>query len=250
MRDEILFPQRGKQGDLFFENGGCTMALIILDNISWKVDVGKLFKRFHLQTGSQDAAKVEALVRQAEKIGRPKALYKEAYVEDKGEDFVIVDGVKLTSRILRANLEHVYRVFPYIVTCGTELDEWSDSIDDILESYWADGIKEMALYEALKAFERHLDENFHPGKTSSMNPGSLQDWPISQQKQLFQILDDPKKYIGVELTDSYLMLPMKSVSGIRFSTEVGFENCKLCTRENCPGRRAPYDPEVARTYGM
>lgn len=226
------------------------MALIVLDNISWKVDVDKLLKRFHLQPGSQDAAKVEALARQAEKIGKPKALYKEAYVEDKGEDFVIVDGVKLTSHILRTNLEQVYKVFPYIVTCGTELDEWSNSIDGILESYWADGIKEMALAEALKAFERHLHENFRPGKTTSMNPGSLQDWPISQQKQLFQILDDPKRYIGVELTESYLMLPMKSVSGIRFATEVGFENCKLCRRENCPGRRVPYDPEFAKSYGV
>lgn len=226
------------------------MGLMVLDNISWKVDVDRLLKKFRLQPGSQDAAKVEALARQAEEIGRPKVLYKEAYVEDKGEDFVIVDGVKLTSRILRTNLEHVYRVFPYIVTCGTELERWSETIDDILESYWADGIKEMALYEALKAFERHLEENFHPGKTSSMNPGSLQDWPISQQKQLFQILDDPKRYIGVELTDSYLMLPMKSVSGIRFTTQVGFENCKLCSRENCPGRRAPYDPEFAKSYGM
>lgn len=224
------------------------MNLIVLDNISWKVDVNKLLKRFHLQPDSQDAAKVETLARQAEEIGRPKVLYKEAYVEDKGEDFVIVDGVKLTSRILRMNLEEVYRVFPYIATCGTELERWSETLDDILESYWADCIKEMALAEALKAFEKHLDENFHPGTTSSMNPGSLQDWPISQQRKLFQILDDPKRYIGVELTDSYLMLPIKSVSGIRFATEIEFENCKLCSRENCPGRRAPYDPEFAKCY--
>lgn len=226
------------------------MGLILMDDISWNVDVSKLLERFHLQPGSHDAARVEELVRQAQEIGRPKVLYKEAYIEDKGDDFVIVDGVKLTSRILRTNLEKVYRVFPYIATCGTELEKWSETMDDILERYWADGIKEMALREAQKAFEKHLDENFRPGKTSSMNPGSLQDWPISQQRQLFQILVDPERYIGVKLTDSCLMLPIKSISGIRFSTDIDFENCKLCSRENCPGRRAPYDPELAKSYGI
>lgn len=232
------------------ENGGWAVGLIVLDNISWKADVDKLSEKFRLQPGSQDAMRVEALAREAEEIARPKVLYKEAYIDDKGEDFVVVDGIKLTSRILSINLGQVHRVFPYIVTCGTELEKWSETIGDILESYWAEGIKEMALAEASKAFEKHLEENFHLGKTSSMNPGSLEDWPITQQKQLFQILGDPKRYIGVELTDSYLMLPMKSVSGIRFPTRVDYENCKLCPRQNCPNRRAPYDPELVKSYGM
>jgi len=233
----------------FNENGGWIVGLIVLDNIPWKVDVNRLLERFRLQPGSQDAMRVEELAREAQEIGRPKVLYKEAHIDDRGEDYVVVDGIKLTSRILSINLEHVHRVFPYVATCGTELEEWSKAMDDILESYWVEGIKEMALAEASMAFDKHLEENFRPGKTSSMNPGSLEDWPITQQTQLFRILDDPKRYIGVELTDSYLMVPMKSVSGIRFATQVDYVNCKLCTRENCPNRRAPYDPEFAKSYG-
>ena len=57
--------------------------------------------------------------------------------------------------------------------------------------------------------------------------------------------------IGLELTDSCLMLPYKSVSGIAYETEATFENCMLCTRENCPTRRAPYDASMgAKTYHM
>ena len=37
------------------------------------------------------------------------------------------------------------------------------------------------------------------------------------------------------------MSPIKSVSGILFPTEVTYENCQLCPRDLCPGRRAPYD---------
>lgn len=225
-------------------------GLTVLEDISWKADIDGLMKRFCLQPDSPDAKRVEVLARQAEEIGRPKVLYKEAHVEDKGEDYVIVDGVRLTSRVLRINLEGAYRVFPYIATSGTELERWSENIDDILERYWADTIKEIALYEALRAFEKHLDENFNPGRTSSMNPGSLGDWPICQQRQLFKILGHPERYIGVKLTESYLMLPIKSLSGIRFSTQIDFENCKLCSRKSCSDRRVPYDPELARSYGI
>ena len=50
--------------------------------------------------------------------------------------------------------------------------------------------------------------------------------------------------IGVKLTESYLMEPNKSVSGIRFPTEERFESCMLCPRQDCPGRRSAYDPEL------
>ena len=79
-----------------------------------------------------------------------------------------------------------------------------------------------------------------------MNPGSLEDWPIQQQTQVFELLGDPLRDVGVRLTDSFLMVPIKSVSGIRYPTETSFESCQLCPREKCTGRRAPYDPELWR----
>ena len=47
--------------------------------------------------------------------------------------------------------------------------------------------------------------------------------------------------LGVRLTDSLLMIPSKSVSGIRFPTEQTFASCQLCPRAGCPSRQAPYD---------
>jgi hypothetical protein len=40
------------------------------------------------------------------------------------------------------------------------------------------------------------------------------------------------------------MLPNKSVSGIRFPTEIAFESCQLCRRENCSSRRAAFDKNM------
>jgi predicted transcriptional regulator len=42
------------------------------------------------------------------------------------------------------------------------------------------------------------------------------------------------------------MIPLKSTSGILFPTEVDYKNCQLCSRKNCPGRKAPYNPELLK----
>jgi predicted transcriptional regulator len=77
-----------------------------------------------------------------------------------------------------------------------------------------------------------------------MNPGSLTDWPLREQRALFSLLGDVQATVGVELTNSLLMVPTKSVSGIFFPAEESFASCQLCPREACPNRRAPYDPEL------
>jgi hypothetical protein len=99
----------------------------------------------------------------------------------------------------------------------------------------------MALRSAMQTLSEHLEARFRPGHLSRMNPGSLTDWPIQEQRKLFALLGNPKDAIGVELTKSLIMVPLKSVSGISFPAEVDFASCQLCPRENCPGRRAPYD---------
>ena len=105
-----------------------------------------------------------------------------AYVQRRGDDSVVVDGVTFTSRVLRVNLDRVHRVFAFLGTCGTELDAWSGSIEDVFERYWADAIKQTALGAALRALDRHVVRRYRPGETSTMNPGSLEDWPRPEGK--------------------------------------------------------------------
>lgn len=217
------------------------MSLIILDSIDFKVDTDKLLKKLHIDEDSDDLEDVLKFAEIAGEIGRPKIMYKEANIDVKGDGYVVVDGIKFTSRLLRTNLDAVDRVFPYVCTCGSELNDWAKSLDDMLEQYWVDKIMEMALEEAVAAFQIHIDANYKLGTTSNMNPGSLEDWPISQQRELFALLEDPYEKIGVELTDSFLMLPIKSISGLRFSSDINFVNCQLCPRERCENRRAEYD---------
>jgi hypothetical protein len=81
-----------------------------------------------------------------------------------------------------------------------------------------------------------------------MDPGSLEDWPITEQPKLFSIFGDTERLVGVRLTNSMLMIPRKSISGIFFPSEEGFTSCQLCDRDTCPGRRAPYDEVLATKF--
>jgi hypothetical protein len=78
--------------------------------------------------------------------------------------------------------------------------------------------------------------------------GSADIWPITQQKELFSIFGDVESLIGVRLTDTYMMIPLKSVSGVIFQTETTFETCQLCPKTACIGRRVEYNPDLVRKY--
>ncbi len=226
------------------------MQPIIYECDSVVFDITQLANELRIRPGSAmlDDLREMALVAQA--VARPRVLYTLALVELDGDDRVRLNGVTFTSRVLRVNLQEVHRVFPFVATCGREVDDWSIAYQgDMLQEFWADAIKAAALFQGMQAFEAHLIECYQPGLLNSMNPGSLEDWPMPQQRPLFSLLGDVRAQIGVELTDSLLMVPTKSVSGILFPSESGFASCQLCPRELCPNRRAPYDAELfARKY--
>lgn len=218
------------------------MEPVTLDRIAWNPSIDDIAKRLHVREGSPQEGELLDLVRAAKEIGRPKALGGIAYVEGRGDDFVVIDGIRFTSRVLAVNLAATNRVFPFLATCGVELEQWADSLEDILHRFWSEAIRENALRSALQALTDYVDETYRPGHTSRMNPGSLADWPLGEQTPLFELLGDPEAAVGVRLTESLLMVPSKSVSGIRFGKDGSFESCMLCPREACPNRRAPYDP--------
>jgi len=221
----------------------------ILNNIPVEVDPEEVRRILHLNR-SGDLQLMQRLINTATPLIEPKAAFKLCYIEKKLKDAVIVDGMRLKSKVLRKNLDPVERLFPYVVTIGPRLEEASRKISDTLEKYYLDVIGNVALTAVRKYLRKHLSTKFALGKISFMSPGSLPDWPLEAQDQLFQLLADVEDAIGVYLTQSLLMIPTKSVSGIYFQTEVSFLSCQLCQRGNCPGRKARYNEKRAREYGI
>ena len=220
-----------------------------LDNLPAEVDLKEVRRILHLDR-DRDIQTVQRLIGMATPLIEPKAAFKLCYIEKKLKDAVIVDGMRLKSNVLRKNLDPVERLFPYVVTIGAKLEKAFRQISDPLEKYYLDVIGNVALTAARKHLHEHLCTKFALGKISFMSPGSLPDWPLDAQSQLFQLLTDVEDVIGVHLTQALLMIPTKSVSGIYFQTEVSFLNCQLCQRGNCPGRKARYDEKRAREYGI
>jgi len=222
-----------------------------LDGIPVTITFEQVLNRLKIED-DDDISLVAGLFETAKKIARPKVLYREAYVEEISGRNVRINGINFESDVLAANLKNVHRVFAYICTCGTEVDEWSHNEKDYVVSLWLDMIKEMFVYEANIYFREHIKNSFKLEKLSSVNPGSGNEnnWHISQQKPLFEMIGNVKEEIGVTLTESFLMLPTKSTSGLLYPAETEFVNCALCGRENCPGRRAEFDGELyAQIFG-
>jgi len=217
-----------------------------LGPISLSLDVEDVRSRLH--TG--DREQIQTLLEVAKPLISARAVYEVCYIEGKLEDTIILDGIRFRSRVMRKNLESIGRVFPYIVTIGMELERKVEACTDLLEKYYLDTIGNAALGKARKHLEDHLRSRFALGGLSYMSPGSLGDWPIEEQRPLFSILKGAEKSIGVKLTENFLMIPRKSVSGIYFPMEVTFYNCQLCPRPHCEGRKARYSEDLAREYGI
>ena len=217
-----------------------------LTQIAPALDTAALLARVHVAPESEDAAAFTALVDQARAVARPKALYAEAFIEGRDDDTIRIDGITFTSRMLRRRLEGVERVFPYVVTCGHEMDGVTLPAGDVLAQFWWDTIKAELLAAARAHLLTYLTDRFRLGQTARMSPGSgdADVWPIEQQRYLFALLGGVTPFIGVRLTESCLMIPNKTVSGLLFPTEHDFRTCQVCHRESCPNRTAPFDAAV------
>ncbi len=188
---------------------------------------------------------IRTMLQEAAGVAVPKGGYVLCQITEKGEDYVIAEQVRLDSPLVRRNLENTDRIVPFVATCGTELEEWSQRYIDPLEAYWADGIKLLYLHEVRKALAEEIRRQYFPvGDMSAMSPGSLPAWPLPAQKPLLSLLGGAVEETGVVLTESFLMQPSKSSSGFFFSAQRHYVNCTYCPMPHCPNRGAPFEGEL------
>ena len=220
-----------------------------LEHIPLNLELKEIGKKLRLErTG--DLEKVRTLFEIAKPLITAKAAYKISYIDEKLEHAVVIDETLLKSRVLRKNLDNVGRVFPYVITIGGDLEEKASACKDMLDQYYLDMIGNIALIKARTYLEDQLCTKYVIDGISYMSPGSLEDWPIEEQRPLFAIIKGVETAIGVKLNESLIMIPRKSISGIFFPTEITFYSCQLCPRKRCEGRKARYNEKMAREYGI
>ena len=216
-------------------------------SIPYRPDPEKMYRSLKIDEENRD--EFLEVFEKCIRIACPKAAFslKSVSCDDEG---VMIGSERFTGKILYRNFSEagVHRAFVYAVTCGRELYELALETEDLVERWWIDWFSQKAMQAADAQMIKTLKEQYRPGRISRMNPGSLEDFPITCQRGLFQLLEEETTEIGLELTSSCLMLPCKSGSGIIYETEKDFVSCMLCPREKCPERRAAYDEMRLREY--
>ena len=146
-------------------------------------------------------------------------------------------------RIIERQLKGSEAYTLFICTCGVEFETYqqrlkqegdmvrvfiADSLGSVIAEKCADQM-EIAVQESIDKLGWHHTNRFSPGYCG---------WHVSQQQLLFPLFDGHT--CGVHLTDSSLMLPIKSVSGIiglgKDVRKLDYA-CGLCNFEKCYKRK-------------
>jgi len=218
----------------------------ILNFIPVQVDLRSVKKIAHVPEGEEK--RLLALIAAAHSAIAAKAIYRVSYIDSKGEASLVIEGVQFRSKVLRKHLDKVERVFPYVVTLGTGVENLEKTSGDVLEKYYLDQIGNAAVVQAREHLKNTLAKRYGIEGLSYLGPGQLKDWPLQEQKPLFSLLGDVQAAVGVTLSESLMMIPRKSLSGVYFPTETTFFACQLCPREECPSRKAKYDEALVKEY--
>jgi len=179
-------------------------------------------------------------------VVRPKVLFKEARVTLANGVHLAVNGFEFSHHVPSLSFQIGEMVFPYVTTCGLEIESLQFP-GDMLKDYCLNMIKNTVLmHSAVKYFEDYLKSTYKLTEVSRLGPGEAMG-STRQQRTLFSLLGDVEGAVGVRLSEHNMMVPEKSSSGIYFETAGRIESCQWCPND-CRARRAPYDPELFKTY--
>lgn len=129
----------------------------------------------------------------------------------------------------------------FVCTSGTEFEMLQclfKQSSDMVKTFIADAMGSVIAEKTADCMEEHLEGVTGTNHTNRFSPGYC-GWHVSEQQKLFSLFP-VKNPCGVRLTDSSLMLPIKSVSGvigIGRSVRKQEYSCGLCDYVKCYKRR-------------
>ena len=150
------------------------------------------------------------------------------------------DMGKIILRQLRGS--EAYALF--VCTSGTEYEAYQQRLKeqgDMVRVFIADALGSVIAEKCADQMEATLQENIDKlgwHHTNRFSPGYC-GWHVSQQQLLFPLFEGHT--CGVQLTDSSLMVPIKSVSGIigigKKVRKLDY-SCGLCDFQQCYKRKS------------
>ncbi len=157
---------------------------------------------------------------------------------------ITADGVAFqTQPIISKRLRLSESLAFFVCTIGPRLEQRARALMDegkMLEGYLLDQVASELAEQAAEWIEKKLSEIVHPAGwkiTNRYSPGYCK-WSVAEQHKLFSFF--PKHVCGITLTESALMVPIKSVSGvIGIGPSVRREayECSVCDMTDCFRRK-------------
>lgn len=168
----------------------------------------------------------------------------EGYLNTNDETLQVNDKIFHVGKIIARQLRGAKQFAFFTATAGAEFEKLQRQLEtegDIVKCYLVDCIGSIIAEKAADYMEEVLQNEINAlnwKHTNRFSPGYC-GWHVSEQADLFSIF--PDRYpCGIHLTESSLMLPIKSVSGV-----IGIGpnvrkleySCKLCSFERCYRRK-------------
>jgi hypothetical protein len=141
-------------------------------------------------------------------------------------------------KIIFHQLKHSEQVALFVCTAGVGIEKWSKQMmanNDPLKGFIADIMGGVVVEAAIDKIQQSLSNDMKDKGlkiTNRYSPGYC-GWPTVEQHKLFALLPDT---LGIRLTESALMQPVKSVSGIiGIGANVQFNpyTCRICEATQC-----------------
>jgi len=160
-----------------------------------------------------------------------------------GKDFFEVEKFRFNSgKIIAGQLKKSASLAIFAVSIGPVFDALIQYLndDDIVAAYIVNTIGSEAAEQTAGHIEKLVGAELNKkgwGHTNRFSPGYC-EWSVAEQHKLFSLL--PNNFLGIKLSDSALMTPIKSISGIIGigpHAEKKEYICSICNLENCYRRK-------------
>jgi hypothetical protein len=168
----------------------------------------------------------------------------DAFSRDKREHLVTLDNVTFSVKPIISNLiRKAEKAALFVCTAGEGVGKWSKDLmaeGDLMKGYVVDVVGSEIVEKAMDKIQDILEaemEKIGMGITDRYSPGYC-DWHVSEQQKLFSLF--PENYCNIRLSETSLMDPIKSVSGIigigKNAEKKGY-TCDFCQVKDCIYRK-------------
>jgi len=191
------------------------------------------------------AGLVEQYMKVCHQLMVPSAAYiYRHHLEADSTEHIAIDGLEFqTGRIVHQMLRHATQYAFFMVTVGPEPEKLARELlqrGEYLEAYITDLVAS-ALVDSVAACvheDIRREADLQGDKvTNRYSPGYC-SWDVDEQQKLFSLF--PENTCGISLSESSLMHPVKSISGIiGMGTQVKFNEytCEICPMKTCTFRK-------------